>query len=54
MKYLLFSTAVVAIFTFGSLSGVSNAADQGTKDEAVAMVKKPSHISKQKAATRHL
>ena len=40
MKRLLIIAGVAAFFSLGCLTGLAGAGDQGTKDEAVAMVKK--------------
>ncbi|WP_306548088.1 cache domain-containing protein [Desulfobulbus sp.] len=40
MKRLLVIASVAVFFSMGCLVGFANAGDQGTKDEAVAMVKK--------------
>ena len=40
MKKLLIFASVTVFFFIGCMAGIANAGDQGTKDEAVAMVKK--------------
>lgn len=40
MKRLFVCACLTTLFAFNSLAGLANAAEQGTKDEAVAMVKK--------------